>query len=367
MGGRHTLRLLALAVPVAVLTARGAPGDESGRALVERHLRETIGFSGGDWRDVLAGKPVARNVSADDGREVPIFGAVRLPGDPERLVDWIRRIERFEDELDVLQVGRFASPPGLRDLASLTLPDQDISDIRGCEPGDCELQLPAAAMARFDAQVDWRAPDATARVNALYRDLMFDALRAYRTGGLAALPPHADRDPPTSIVEESRRLYHDADTPIPIPDLVRYLREYPRVQLPDAEEFFYWNLGDFGMKATARLNHVVIRPMPRARADATGVTHVIATQQVYASHYFSVTLELRTLVRDDQGDTPGFFLLYGTRSYVPGLSGFPGSLLRPIVRRRARSGMERYLEKTAALLARGPADPPPGGAGVSRP
>jgi hypothetical protein len=148
-------------------------------------------------------------------------------------------------------------------------------------------------------------------------------------------------------------MYHAQDTPIPTPALTAYLRGYPQAALPGAEDLFYWNMGDFGMKPTTRLNHVVIYPVPAATAAATGVRYVIATRQIYANHYFSATLELRTLVEDDVGSTPGFFLLYATRSHVPGLSGLRGALLRPIVRSRARSGMERYLQKTRTVIEAG--------------
>ena len=150
--------------------------------------------------------------------------------------------------------------------------------------------------------------------------------------------------------EEVHGLAHPLDTPMPIPDLTRFLREYPRSSLPRADEFFYWNMGEFGMKPTTRLNQVVIQPFPTGVASLPGLRYVIATRQIYANHYFSATLELRTLVDDDDGEDDGFFLLYATRSRVTGLSGFFKGLLRVIVKRRARSGMERYLTNTQAVI-----------------
>ena len=90
-----------------------------------------------------------------------------------------------------------------------------------------------------------------------------------------------------------------------------------------------------------------------------GTQCVIATRQIYANHYFSATLELRTLIDDDDAaaEDDGFFLLYATRSRVTGLSGFFKGLLRAIVKRRARSGMERYLTNTQAVIeGRSPGD-----------
>ena len=166
-----------------------------------------------------------------------------------------------------------------------------------------------------------------------------------------------DRDPATPISEEVHGLANPLDTPMPIPELTRFLREYPRSSLPGADEFFYWNMGEFGMKPTTRLNQVVIQPLPTGVPSLPGLRYVIATRQIYANHYFSATLELRTLVDDDAAENDGFFLLYATRSRVTGLSGFFKGLLRAIVKRRARSGMERYLTNTQAVIeGRSPGD-----------
>ena len=202
-------------------------------------------------------------------------------------------------------------------------------------------------MARFDALVDWDSADAPAQATRIYREMIFDTLRTYRVGGVDALGTFADRNPATPISEEVHGLANPLDTPIPIPELTRFLRDYPRSSLPGADDFFYWNVGEFGMKPTTRLNQVVIQPFPTGAASLPGLRYVIATRQIYANHYFSATLELRTLVDDED---KGFFLLYATRSRVTGLSGFFKGLLRAIVKRRTRSGMEQYLTNTQTVI-----------------
>lgn len=320
-----------------------SPAPPTGRELARTYLQDTVGFSDGDWRDVLRGEPVAENRDTEDGQEVSVTGAVRINGTPQQLVALIRRVDDFEREMDVDEVGRFGAPPRLADLAGLTILDDDLDDLEDCRPGSCELQFPAATLERF-AGVNWDAPDAEARATRIYHEVMFRALQTYTTGGLTALEPYADRDPPTSLTAEMDRIYYDTDTPLPVPRLIDYLRRYPTAPPPGAEDVFYWNTGSFGMKPTSRLNHIVIYPVPNPPAG-TGAPVVIATRQIFANHYFSATLELRTLIEDDEGGTPAFFLIYATRSRIPGLSGFVGALIRPIVKRRARSGMEDYLER----------------------
>ena len=93
-------------------------------------------------------------------------------------------------------------------------------------------------------------------------------------------------------------------------------------------------------------------PLPAAtvasldRRAPEPLRYVMATKQLYANHYFSATLELRTIVDDPQAPGRGIYLLYTTKSRVSGLTGFIGTLIRSIVRSRARSGMEQFLTLT---------------------
>jgi hypothetical protein len=108
-----------------------------------------------------------------------------------------------------------------------------------------------------------------------------------------------------------------------LPALKRYLLEYPRASLPNAESFLYWQEAKFGLKPTIRINHLTIASEP---------THmVVVTKMLYANHYFWTALELRVLVPDPaRGE--GFWFASLNRSRSDGLSGFVGSLIRGRVR-----------------------------------
>ena len=334
----------------AAIAIRAEPPTEPTRETLRHYLTDQIGYSHRDWRDVLAGQAVAKNLKTPESVDVSIFGAVRIQGRARDLAEQIREIDVFERSLEVIGVGQFSDPPRLSDLDELELLESDLNDLRNCRPGDCELQLSEQAMTRFHLGVEWENADAPAQATRIYREMVFDVLRTYRVEGVDTLGTYADRNPATPISEEVHGLANPLDTPMPVPELTRFLREYPRSSLPGAADFFYWNIGEFGMKPITRLNQVVIQPFPTGVESLPGLRYVVATRQIYANHYFSATLELRTLIDDDDGEDDAFFLLYATRSRVTGLSGFFKGLLRAIVKRRARSGMERYLTNTQGVI-----------------
>jgi hypothetical protein len=173
--------------------------------------------------------------------------------------------------------------------------------------------------------------------------MILELVRAYQTNGNAALGSYNDGREPLLVAEQVHALLTSGDwLPLPVPELMAYLEDYPRNRPAGAEDFFYWSVVDFGLQPTVRVNHVVIYPLA---ARPSGVSHVIAIKQLYASHYFHSTLELRALVDDDRGaGAHGFYLISLTRSRSDGTTGLKGSLLRPVISRRSRTAVRGYLE-----------------------
>jgi len=126
----------------------------------------------------------------------------------------------------------------------------------------------------------------------------------------------------------------------------RYLLEYPKYTLAGSKDFLYWQEAVFGLKPTARINHVVIAERPEGIA--------IASKQLYATHYFWTALELRLLVRDPARGK-GFWFVNVNRSRSDGLTGFVGRIIRGKVRGEARNGMEAVLKITKTNLEQQPA------------
>lgn len=320
----------------------GAPPAAQSVAFLNNLLRQQR-FSAADFRSLDAGEAVVKSLDTPVRRELAHFGVVHIEAPPERFVDRFRDIERFERGPGIPQIGRFGSPPRPEDLASLTLPAKDVTALAACRPGDCDVKLPTAAMTRFRNQVNWSSPNAARQAHEVARTLILDLVRAYRANGNAALGQYDDGGEPLHVAEEFRALLASGSVlPLPVPGLMTYLEEYPRSQPAGAEEFFYWSTVDFGLKPTVRVNHVVIYPLT---ARPSGVSHVIAIKQLYASHYFQTTLELRFLVDDTRrANRSAFYLVSITRSRIDGTGGLKGSLLRSVINRRSRTAVRSYLE-----------------------
>lgn len=332
---------LSLLLGAALLVGVASPAAQSA-SFVTNLLRQER-FSAADLRTLDAGEAVVKTLDTPVRRELAHFGVVHIDAPPDRFVDRFRDIERFERGPGIPQIGRFGIPPRRADLAALTLPAEDITALATCRPGDCDVKLPTAAMTRFRNQVNWSSPNAALEAHDVARALILELVHAYQASGNAALGQYDDGGESLLVAEEFRALLTSGNLlPLLVPGLMAYLEEYPRSQPSGAEDFFYWSTVNFGLKPTLRVNHVIIYPLA---ARPSGVSHVIAIKQLYASHYFQTTLELRFLVDDERrANRPGFYLLSITRSRIDGTSGFKGLLLRSVISRRSRTAVRSYLE-----------------------
>jgi hypothetical protein len=333
--------VLGLGLEAALVVAVALPAAQS-EPFVNTLLRQQR-FSAAELRALEAGEAVVKSLDTAVRRELAQFGVVHIDAPADRFVDRFRDIERFERGPGVPQIGRFGILPRPEDLAALTLPAKDLAALPTCRPGDCDVKLSTAAMTRFRNQVNWSSPNAALQAHDVARELILELVRAYQAHGNAALGQYDDRGEPLLVAEEFRALLTSGNLlPLPVPGLMAYLEEYPRSQPSGAEDFFYWSTVDFGLKPTVRVNHVIVYPLA---GGPSGVSHVIAIKQLYASHYFQTTLELRFLVDDaSRANRPGFYLLSITRSRIDGTSGLKGALLRSVISRRSRTAVRNYLE-----------------------
>jgi hypothetical protein len=307
---------------------------------VTRHVKLTAA----QQQQLLAGQPVTQLLDADPSHEVAVFGAVWIKAPVARYLAAVRDIERFESGANFRVTKRISTPPKIEDFAALTLPADDVADLRHCRVGACELKLSEAALAQIRKEIDWSKASAQADAERLARRLALDYVNGYLAGGNARLATYRDSSRPTFVGQEFASMVDRMPSLTEyLPDLKRYLLEFPKASLPKSESFVYWQEAKFGLKPTIRINHLTIVEQP---------THVaVASKMLYASHYFWTALELRVLV-PDAARGEGFWFASVNRSRSDGLSGFVGRLIRGKVRSEAEKGMQAVLTLTRTRMER---------------
>ena len=343
-----TTPVLITAIAMALVSAAAPANPPQARGMLppqlESYLTTRAKLPPDARARLLAGHPVTHLLEADPAREVAVLGAVWVAAPMSAYVAAVKNIEQFEKGDNFRVTKKISTPPRLEDFAAMDLPDDDVVDLRRCRVGSCELKLSEAALARVRREIDWSKPSARADAEALARRLALDYVNGYLEGGNTRLATYRDSSRPTFVGDEFRSMIDRLPALTEhLPDLKRYLLDYPKAALPNSESFLYWQETKFGLKPTIRITHLVIAQQP---------THVaVASKMLYASHYFWTALELRVLV-PDPARGPGFWFVNVNRSRSDGLSGFVGTLIRGKVRGEAEKGMSAALRTTKARLER---------------
>jgi hypothetical protein len=331
--------LAVLAVSFALLTASTAAFDTTLEPAA--FLRNYGGFSAQDLARAEAGTAVARSLPADHD-EVAVAGAVFMGVSRELFMERFRDIAVFKRNPAVLAIGRFSSPPSASDMRTFTLDDDDLSALRRCRPGDCEMRLDAAGMARVQATLK-AGEDPQAATQALREHLASYAADYLTRGDVAAMEYH-DRALPRRIttdlgpiIRRSPYLGHELSA------IRGDVTSFPGVAKSTNDHMLYWSVEKIATTPVVSLTHVIMStPEP-------GLT-AIASRQIYASHFFHASLGL-TLVSDATGGNgPGVTVIYVNRSRVDAFSGLLGPVKRGTVRSRGRSTTERLLSGLRARL-----------------
>jgi hypothetical protein len=300
-----------------------------------------IGLTPQQIATIDAGRPVATVLSWGGPSEVYVFGAVHVDGSPETYLAAARDVGRLKGTPGYQDIGEIREDATVADLAALAFDPDDVKALKSCREGSCDVQLPTSGIQRFRDGVDWSRPDAADQANALARPEVLHLVQAYRGGGNEALGEYRDKQHPLRIADQFQTMIGRASAlPDVLPELRRYLLEYPKAKLAGADSFFYWEKVAFGLKPTIRVNHAVIY---RGRSQGRDFG-VVAIKQLYATHYFHVALDMSVCVDDGATGAPhGFYLLTLKGSEQDGLTGVKGSILRKVVVDKTRSSLESAL------------------------
>jgi hypothetical protein len=293
-------------------------------------------FSSGELADLERGK-TARHVLPSTGPgEVAVAGGVRVRATREKFLAAYRDIKQFKQGPNIVEIGRFRNPPEFDDLATLTTNREDL-DLRDCKIGDCDIRLPAAAIARFQREVNWQSADADVQAGRLFKHILFDEVTAYTSGGNGRILQYDDDKRPVRPVDDFGGLlanspYLDAF----VSGLGAHFVRFPNLRLEGAEDFLYWSKEKFGLTPFISVTHVVVVPDGLHQS-------IVATRDVYSTRYVDASLSL-AIASDSVGDRSSFYLFYVNRSRANALKGAFAKLRRSIVERRVRGSLEENLK-----------------------
>ena len=186
--------------------------------------------------------------------------------------------------------GRFSAPPLPADVAEYRLPESDLEALSECEVGDCKFKLRALGVEAF-GKIDWSAPDARERADALARERLLDFVRSYQESGREALKARfVDKEEELSPGKGIGALLGHMQVAT---EVTQALRDYPRSAADGAEDLILWTVRDYGYRPVTGVIHAVIYEPP-------GRFPVVALKNLYSSHYFHARLQIIALLADPE-------------------------------------------------------------------
>lgn len=328
----------ALCLFAGFLTLFSSAATQAQNAEPFKFFRAYVGLNEDQIATIRNGKAVAKIVESRTPDEVFVFGAVYVESTPDKYLKFASDIDSLRKLPNYLAIRKFSSPPQLSDLEGFTLEPEDIRDLKNCQPGHCDVQLPDEAMDSFKQSIDWSSPDATSRVNRLAQKMALEALLKYIEGGNAALGTYRDKKRPTVVADTFQSLLSRSKAmPVYLPVLDRYLLDYPNANSDRIESQFLWEKVNFGLKPTLRIVQAIVY----RNASSEQPTSAIAVKQLYASHYFETALDLTVCVKDPERS--GIYLITMKGSQQAGLTGFKGGIVRKVAVDKTRSSLEKAL------------------------
>jgi hypothetical protein len=320
--------ILAVSLPMAGVEGDAQRATQAADPLAP--VRACVPLTAGEAQAIRGGSPLVRTLPAG-GFDVTVVGISRINADGDRLLAWVREIDQLKRSDRVTEIGRFSDPPRREDLAGLSLSSDELSILRRCRPGDCDMKLSARERERIQAERTAHG-DSRSAIESTFQDLLLDRVR------VASIP--ADQPDETGGLLAWGRCFTDQ-----VPGLSRALASGRPAS--GIESFFYWSREDFGGKPVIRLTRVV---MGHGLSGGPGGA-LVAGRQILTTHYLDDSLNLTALVGGTDGEPAYLVVLNRTRVDV--IHGLMGGLIRAILEYRLRGELEDVIRGLAHRLESG--------------
>ena len=196
----HMAAVLVIAVIVGGARA-STQGPSPLPAALDSYIKAQLKLTPQQQKQLLSGQPVTQLLDTDPAKEVAIFGAIWIKAPIARYVAAVRDIEAFEKGANFLVTKRISSPPRLDDFDLLSLPPEDLADLKACKVGSCEIKLSEQALKRIQSETDWSKPTAGADAQRSIRRLALEYTTGYLEGGNSRLAVYRDAQRPTFVAQ----------------------------------------------------------------------------------------------------------------------------------------------------------------------
>ena len=347
MKKRRRLAAASLCALLALFHAGEGRSQNAPRAL-EEYL-PTIGLGASDLETAPSGRPVIKLLSTANDNDLAVFGMIGVHASQESVLVHVLDLNQL-----LAVKGRrfriFSDPAAPTDVGEIAFSESDYRDLRDCRPGHCAFKLPAATMQSFVQGIDWSAPDAKAQIDQRMRHAVVELVTDYRRRGNGATLPYDDLhgvrpgDVFVQLSAQAPEFYNYA------PDLKRFLTSYPSDRPQGVRDYLYWAVDQrSAIRPTLTLNHIAVYVPPAAASGAV----LIATKQIYASHYFEGAFGLVAIVRANAAGKEGVtYLLLARRARLDRLPFQLRGKVRGQLSDAASADLERYRSMTEQRTAK---------------
>ena len=214
-------------------------------------------------------------------------------------------------------------------------------------PGDCDIKLSAGEMHRIAWTIEAAGRNWRPAAQAAFRQVLLERARKHLARGFAGAPPYEDQKTAAIPAIEFAYLLNGLRVPgLCMTRVIAHLRDYPRTS-PNVETFLFWSKDTLGdLKPIIGITQVSI-----VRGCDPTEPALIASSQVYASHYLTASLSVTAVSRAPGGER---YLVYARQSRADLFTGAFGSWVRRIVRKRVREEGPGVLDGLRRRVEAGP-------------
>ena len=256
-------------------------------------LYSRVGLTTDEIARARNGQPAVRLLPNAVDSEVAVAGAIRIRGDIERLVIWLRDMEQLRRALGTDVVGAIDSPAQPANFSALAAADSTLPNLA-------------------------------------------EYAKAYQTSGDRGIGPLRDQRNPDAIGTAFRDMLRGAKSVWQLAyDFATYLEEFPSNRPAGVEDRFYWTRETAVRKPIATLHHVVMQRLPDRSLR-------FADKQFYASRDIDAALLIGQAT--PLADGKSFDLVISVRARVPQAGSLAGRVMRDRIGKEISETFTVYLD-----------------------